>query len=81
MKKCKHCGSAAINPHQHGRKADTYLDLCDVCYWRKHATVLEHLLLDAWRRKDLDLLSALVPYDTEDSDMSENKFTRATVKR
>ena len=34
--KCERCGSAAINPHLHGRdKID--LDLCDVCYWRKRA--------------------------------------------
>ena len=32
--KCN-CGSYAINPGRHGRDADTDLDICDVCYWRK----------------------------------------------
>ena len=37
MKKCKQCGSYAINPHLHGRKENVDIDLCDVCYWRKRA--------------------------------------------
>ena len=32
---CKICGSYAINEHLHGREKGKYLDLCDVCYWRK----------------------------------------------
>lgn len=37
--RCKICGSQAINPGHHGRDPNTDLDLCDVCYWRKRATV------------------------------------------
>ena len=36
-RKCKDCGSYAINPHLHGRDLNDK-DLCDVCYWRKRAT-------------------------------------------
>lgn len=34
MKKCKVCGSYAINHQSHGRDGSE-LELCDVCYWRK----------------------------------------------
>uniref|UniRef100_A0A6M3M4B0 Uncharacterized protein n=1 Tax=viral metagenome TaxID=1070528 RepID=A0A6M3M4B0_9ZZZZ len=40
--KCRICGSHA----RHGRKPNTDLDLCDVCYWRKQAGELETLLCD-----------------------------------
>lgn len=36
---CSNCRSGAINPGHHGRDESTDLDLCDVCYWRKRATV------------------------------------------
>jgi hypothetical protein len=35
--KCKICGGYAVTPHLHGREPGVNLDLCDVCYWRKHA--------------------------------------------
>lgn len=41
MTECKRCGSMAINPNQYGREPDIDLDLCDVCYWRKRAEVLQ----------------------------------------
>lgn len=33
-RKCKRCGSGAINEHLHGRREGLGPDLCDVCYWR-----------------------------------------------
>ena len=41
MKKCKRCGSCAINEHSHGRIKGINTDLCDVCYWRAVAESLE----------------------------------------
>lgn len=38
--KCTRCSSYAINPHCHDRD-DTRLDLCDVCWWRNRAEMLE----------------------------------------
>lgn len=43
MTRCKDCGSYAINHRQHGRDGSDP-DLCDVCYWRKRATVLQALV-------------------------------------
>jgi hypothetical protein len=40
MKRCKRCGSYAINQHLHGREYGKDRDLCDVCYWRKRAEYL-----------------------------------------
>ena len=36
MKKCKRCGSYAINHNLHGRDGSDN-DVCDVCYWRKRS--------------------------------------------
>lgn len=47
VKKCKNCGSYAVNPHCHGRHAGIDLDLCDVCYWRLRADYLAAALEDA----------------------------------
>lgn len=44
MKKCKECGSYAVNPHCHGREEGIDLDLCDVCYWRKRVSDLDREL-------------------------------------
>ena len=44
MKSCKRCGSYAINEHAHGRVKGRHADLCDVCYWRNNAEILEHAL-------------------------------------
>ena len=41
MQNCKRCGSYAINPHAHGRERSVDLHLCDVCYWRKRAEIIE----------------------------------------
>lgn len=38
--KCTRCGSFAINAHLHGRDGGR-LDLCDVCWWRNRAELLE----------------------------------------
>ena len=43
MKKCKRCGSCAINEHSHGRIKGINTDLCDVCYWRAVAESLTSL--------------------------------------
>lgn len=40
MKKCKICGSYAINDGQCGRAAGIDLDLCDVCYWQQRAETM-----------------------------------------
>ena len=53
MDRCKVCGSYAINPHLHGRKASEDLDLCDVCYWRKRVDGLVEALeefRELWER-------------------------------
>lgn len=36
IKKCKVCGSFAINHHLHGRDGSDD-ELCDVCFWVKRA--------------------------------------------
>lgn len=40
MRKCKECGSYAINHCSHGRDGSD-VDLCDVCYWRKRAASIQ----------------------------------------
>lgn len=63
MKSCKRCGSYAINEHAHGRAKGHNTDLCDVCYWRNKAEILERELSAANERvKDLEhALSFAIP--------------------
>ena len=35
MVRCE-CGSYAINHNEHGSRIGVYVELCDVCYWRRH---------------------------------------------
>lgn len=46
MSKCEKCGSYAINHNCHGRDGSDG-NLCDVCYWRKRATV-PPVVQDGW---------------------------------
>ena len=39
--RCKVCGSYGINQHLHDRITGIDLDLCDVCYWKKRAIVVQ----------------------------------------
>ena len=55
MKKCKVCGSYAINPHCHGREEGVDLDLCDVCYWIKRAQQRDELLAALESLIDMDV--------------------------
>ena len=45
--RCVKCGSWGINEHQHGRTPGEDLNLCDVCYWRKRAEILEEEMREA----------------------------------
>ena len=53
MHKCA-CGSYAINPSQHGREEGVDLDLCDVCYWRKRAELIQPLIPEGFDYWDED---------------------------
>lgn len=57
MRKCKKCGSHAINPGKRGRD-NTDLDLCDVCYWKKRAEDIKALYEEESRH--VSLLEAVV---------------------
>ena len=65
MTKCSRCGSHAINPHCHDRNPELYLDLCDVCYWRKCAEDAQNTIIritnvaHADRLEHIDELDAL----------------------
>ena len=48
MRKCKECGSYAINHCSHGRDGSD-VDLCDVCYWRKRATSIQQAEETHWK--------------------------------
>lgn len=43
IKKCKVCGSFAINHHLHGRDGSDD-ELCDVCFWVKRAKSHDELV-------------------------------------
>ena len=53
IKKCKVCGSFAINHHLHGRDGSDD-ELCDVCFWVKRAKSHDELV-----QMNQDLLNAL----------------------
>ena len=53
IKKCKVCGSFAINHHLHGRDGSDD-ELCDVCFWVKRAKSHDELV-----QMNQELLSAL----------------------
>ena len=52
MTECKRCGSMAINQLQHGRTFGVDPDLCDVCYWRKRATMGQCSECGEWATED-----------------------------
>ena len=53
IKKCKVCGSFAINHHLHGRDGSDD-ELCDVCFWVKRAKSHDELV-----QMNQELLNAL----------------------
>lgn len=53
IKKCKVCGSFAINHHLHGRDGSDD-ELCDVCFWVKRAKSHDELV-----QMNQELLAAL----------------------
>lgn len=85
MSGCKTCGSHAINHNLHGRDGSD-ADLCDVCYWRKRATVSSKLTSRARRKTwrsliEDDLIAVVIPTLNSMSDSELRLVSSARKKR